>query len=847
MAQPIDPNSPTPNSDRRPGRSVEEVYRQAVSAFKGHQYAQSLVLFRRLGQLPPSSPYYPKALMGQVRSHQRLGQLVQARRVCRQLLDSDSPAASQWAKQTLSQLPQAKEGVTPPAEGVTPPAEAQPPAKPTRGQASRSDLSGFVPLEGTVSTPQPPRQTPPAAASGPSPSPWPGAARDEDFTPNDIDRDPSAPEAEYRSLFHYQQLNQQSEPEAASEQAPGQRLEPPLESAPSRLLSQSAAGQRSTAQTVAPKTSSIKPRSEPQRPLPKRPLELWAGQGLTAIAVLWAINWAVHAALRTVDSGLRWVRWPLRLSLPGAQQSYTLWIVIGLVLLALASPWILDFALARWHRQQPLTPRQLQAHSPSALRLLHQMCRQQDWQLPELRLISDPAPLCFSYGWLPRNTRIVISQGLLESHSDQALAALYSYELARMVNGMPVLSAMGLLLLLLHSGYRWLAEVGNGLSNLLLRNSLGLLSSTFYGLFWLLRQSALWLSRLCCSWGDRRAVALTQHPDYLAEGLLQLTGAIATHLQRQGTLHPLQISLEILMPISHRQAITPGSLLISAEPQPDSSLMLITLDGQNPYRQWLRVNASHIPLGERLRWLNQQALLRGQPSISSDHQPAIATTTVSLLLLWLQKAPLAGLMLGGGLAMGLWFLGGIFEWLGWQRLSWLYQDPSLLWGGLWLGLGLGLMVRINALFPDAEHQLPPATATLSSGTVAALLQNTSPLPVQGQPVTLRGKLRGSVKIENWGCQELYLDDPSGLVKLINPVPLGSIQGLLQAGHHPLRWIGRIVTVKGWGRYGGGMLWVDIHQIQLDQRSRFQAHGPAWATLLSLTSSLIGIIIIVRGG
>ncbi|TVQ14017.1 MAG: hypothetical protein EA368_01535 [Leptolyngbya sp. DLM2.Bin27] len=513
------------------------------------------------------------------------------------------------------------------------------------------------------------------------------------------------------------------------------------------------------------------------------------------------------------------------------------------MLLALASPWLMDYALAAWHRQKPLSSRQLQTHSPDSLRLLRQVCRQQGWQLPELRLIADPAPLCFSYGWLPRNTRIVISQGILDQCSGDALTALYTYELARMVNGsLPVLSAVGLLLLLLHRSYQWLAQVGDGLTQPLIRNLLGVLASLVYGLFWLLRQLVLWLSRLGGSWGDRRSVALSQHPDQLAEGLLRFSAAIAADLQQRGTLHPLHSSLEVLMPVSSRQAITPGSLLVKT-PEHRTELLtaLVATEGLNPYRQWLRVNVSHLPLGERLIWLHQQALGRGQPGLEINAPSLTSVGQVSLPLLFRQKGPLAGLMVGGGLAMGLWFLGGIVNWLGWQRLSWLYQDPSILTGGLWLGLGLGLLLRINMLFPDRQ------TPSSDRNTVADLLHHTPLLPVQGQPVTLRGTLRGQPGIGNWGCQDLYLDDPSGLVKLVNPVPLGSLQGWLQHQNHPLRWVGRQVTVTGWGRHGSGMHWVDIHQIQIDPRHRFITYGPIWATLISLGSSLIGIVTIFSGG
>ncbi|MBE9137205.1 tetratricopeptide repeat protein [Nodosilinea sp. LEGE 07088] len=808
MAQPIDPNSPVSAPNFQSAPSVVDSYQRAVAAFKAKNYAQALALFQSLGQQQPDSPYSVKALMGQVRVYQQLGQVEQASQICQQLQKSPAAQVQQWAEQVMSQLTEK-------------PTRAQP--GPMQQAASTStDLSGFVPLDRSLVSPQN------LTASAPHPQAVPPTTDAQSQPASDGLAEQGAEQAgaaaHYQSLFHFQQLNERP---AAN---------PQVETPPA------AVDPRATAR---PGTAS-RAKSRPSPPLPKHAWALWLGQGITAIALLWGINWLFHTALRAVDGFLRWPKWPVQLGIPYAPQTYTIGVAIGIVLLTLANPWILDRILALGYRQKSLSTRQLQAHSPRTVRLLRQVCRQQGWQLPELRLIPDTAPLCFSYGWLPRNTRIVVSQGLLDQQPDDVLTALYSYELARMVNhSLSILSAVGLPLLLLHSGYRWLATVGDGLTQPLARKSLGIFASALYGLFWLLRQMVLWLSRLCCSWGDRRAVALTQHPDHLAEGLLSLTRAIATYLQQQSALHPLHTSLEILMPISSRQAITPGSLLIAGHPL---SASLLPAGGLSPYRQWLRVNASHEPLAERLLWLNSQALRQGRPGLTLDHQIFASTAQISLPLLLLQKAPLVGLSLGGSLAMGLWFIGGIVNRFGWQRLSWLYQDPSILLGGLWLGLGFGLLLRINTLFPDdvkspqARHSL-----TTSPETVATLLQATAPVPIQGRPVTLKGKLLGQAGIHNWGCQDLYLNDASGLVKLVNPVPLGSLQGLLQARSHPLQWIGRSVTVIGWGRYGGGMLWVDINRIDLDHRHSFQAYGPIWATLLSLAVSLLGIVIIVRGG
>jgi outer membrane protein assembly factor BamD (BamD/ComL family) len=88
MAQPIDPNPQSANSGPLSGASAKEFYQQAVTAFKAQDYDQAQALFQHLGQLPPDSPYYVKALMGQVRIHQRLGQVDRARLLCQQLVAS---------------------------------------------------------------------------------------------------------------------------------------------------------------------------------------------------------------------------------------------------------------------------------------------------------------------------------------------------------------------------------------------------------------------------------------------------------------------------------------------------------------------------------------------------------------------------------------------------------------------------------------------------------------------------------------------------------------------------------------------------------------------------------------
>jgi Zn-dependent protease with chaperone function len=573
--------------------------------------------------------------------------------------------------------------------------------------------------------------------------------------------------------------------------------------------------------------------------LPKPLFQLWGAQLITAVITLWAINAAIHLSLRSVNRLLWGLPWPLQLGgIPSFERDYSVWVIAGLIGLALASPWLMDQILSWGYGQRSLSTRQLQAQHPNALRLLRQVCRQHGWQLPELRLIPDSVPLCFSYGWLPRNTRIVVSQGLLDTCSEENLIALYSYELGHIANGdLPVISAIGMWLLLLYTGYWRLALWGNSLDTKPARITVGLVANGLYGVFWLLRKLVLWLSRLRCAWGDRRAVTLTQPPAQLQHSLLALTASLANHCHQQ-SLPPLLVCLDILMPLSTQAAISPGSFFPAVD-----ALTLMAKDCLNPYRRWLLTNASHLPLAERLQQLDRQAFNQGRLGYLPNFTEEEPESSFELSPLLLQKAPVVGLLAGGGLALGLWFVGGIVNRFNWQRLSWFYQDSSLLQGGLLLGLGLGLLVRINTLYPDINPRLAPATKPGD-----ALLNGRKILPVQGQPIRLEGKLIGPPGIANWFGQALYLETSEGIVRLKAPSPLLGWQGVIQSPRHVVQWLGRQVNVLGWQRQGGGLVWLDIAEIcSSSQRDCFVDQGPLWATLVSLGLCLAGIWVILTGG
>lgn len=614
------------------------------------------------------------------------------------------------------------------------------------------------------------------------------------------DPNPVPANSQVHSLFHYQQLNRQIT--AAAPPAPDR----------DKVNRGIGAGGR------------FFPLTTVQRGL------LHALQLITAIALAWLIMVTIHSGLRGCNSLMRLISWPVPLyGLPSFDRPHTGLILSLLLLLALASPWLMDLILIRFYGQQVLSPSQLQRDHPEALRLLRRACQQQGWSLPPLRLIPVDVPLCFSYGWWPRHSPIVVSQGLLEGSSSQSLGILYSYELAHRVNAdLPVMSTMGLLLIGFHSGYRQLATWGDrqlGLARWLL--ALG--SAGCYGGFWVLRQLALGLSRYRSRLCDRQVLALTQDPLALQQSLIDLTLALAKDVKRRGYLHPLGSALEVLLPLSGRSAVSPGSFLTTLDWP-----TLTHDDVANPYRYWLLANSSHPPLGERLQ------LCQFYPQGGWGRSRLSSPLSVPRLLS--QKSALVGLLGGGGVVLTLGLLGRILHHLGWYQLDWVYEDPTVLKGGLLLGLGLGTLLRINSLYPDI-----PSGLTTDSEADAMILNRKANLPVEGQPIRLEATLIGAPGLANGLAQECYLAYADGLVKLALTTPQMAWLGWRHPHRHPQHWLGRQVQVAGWARRAGGYFWIDVAHLQpLNQPSGLEDQGPLWATLISLGLSVWGILTIFIG-
>jgi len=860
--------------------TAERALRQGVAALKARHFEQALAIFTQLEETAPA--LRTQARMGKVQVYQRQGNISLAQQYCQSLLTNTSPQVRHWAQQILAKLSPSESATAGPLSPVESSMGPEPttPSSPEVSSPPSADQSGFVPLDPTP--PPSPPSSPPSSTSWaptssecvpidatanpktgftPLPDQPPSPSGQKKFPASDqggtSTEDRPASSMDSTSLFHYQRLNQPLESEDCPVPAGLHDGEPAPRSPDLGSLPPDGAKADSIPETPA-QTKAV-PVARRQVPL-SRPYRLWLLQLFTAIAALWVIHWGLHQSLQLVNEAIRFIfRWPIRLSgFDLFERSHgRLVVVIGLAV-TLASPWLWDWLMARLYGQRPLSTRSLQRDHNEALSLLRRTCRQKGWQMPELRLIPSDSPLCFSYGWSARTARITVSQGILNSLSEEELSSLYAYELAHIMNrDMPVLSSLGLPLGLLYSGYWQLAQGANNQQKRWSGIVMGVLAAVLFGLFWILRKVGLWLSRLRGEYSDRTALAIYPHPEHHQQRFLTLTKLISRDVERRGYLHPLLVSLDLLMPLSSQQAVSPGSFLERV-----GIHRLVAKDCLNPYRYWLIANNSHAILGERLlgleQWANRWSI--SALGLNVERLAAVnASATTSPLPdplqsvpqkperlgpadIMIQNAPLVGVALGGAIALGLWFIGGVVNRLDWQQVSWLYQDDSILQGGLLIGLGMGILFRVNRGFPE-RPPLQPSQDQID----AVVFQGPPTLPIDGPLIRLQGNLQGSTGYTNSLGQQLYLQDPAGLLHLKCTSPLGWWRGFNSHQDHPAAWIGRQATVVGWLRQAGGRLWLDVNSIQVAECSPYQVYAPQWTTGLGIGLCLWGIWAIFSGG
>ena len=544
----------------------------------------------------------------------------------------------------------------------------------------------------------------------------------------------------------------------------------------------------------------------------------------TFIALFWVMREMLKLAMGFINQTL--VKLPYLEPLELLYRDPTKLLLIVLVILIGVSPWLLDLLLANLYGQREFPKDVLNSHSREAVRVLQRCCQQRHWPLPKLRILPMAAPIILTYGSLPRNARIVVSQGLLEQLADDEIAIIYATQLGHIAHwDFAVMSLLLLVTLPTHKLYQQVSNWGDKISGKIWQSPVTILASIVYAVWCLLTGTALWLSQLRLYYSDRVASEITGNPNALIRALLKIAIGIAADIQKQEQTSWQLESLNLLTPVSHQQSLSLGTIASNL-----SFESFLKWDTANPYRRWFTVNNSHPLMGDRIERLCQIAR---HWHLDTELHFASVPSRVKRQSFLLQIAPWLGIPLG--------LLFAAFVWLTWQlaftlkflNLKWIYEDWSFIAGCLLIGFSIGTVMRINSFFPDIK----PATIQ-TDDYLPNLLADPSALPIDSISVRLVGKLLGRQGTSNSLAQDLILESSAGLVKLHHISWLGQ-----PINHQDL--IGRQIIVTGWFRRGATP-WLDIQTLQTQSGKTIHSPHPNWSTFLVVAAQAWGAYIFLTG-
>lgn len=544
----------------------------------------------------------------------------------------------------------------------------------------------------------------------------------------------------------------------------------------------------------------------------------------TFLALFWVMRELVLLVEAFFNSIL--IKLPFLPPIPLLYASPDLLILAVLVILICLSPWLLDWMLTNFYGQQPLSKEKLNGHSRETLRLLQRFCQQQGWELPHLRVLPMSAPVALTYGNLPHTARIVVSQGLLEQLTEDEIATIYALEMGHIAHwDFVVMSLILLFTIPVYKLYQQFSYWGDTSSQQVWRLAMGIMASLAYVVWQLLTGSALWLSQLRLYYSDRLATGLTGNPNGLVRALLKIAIGIANDIQKEEHTSWQLESLNIVAPVGYQQSICLGS--VAPYTTFESFLMW---DYLNPYRWWFIINNTHPLIGDRLQRLSSIAdYWHLEKEVYLNQQPV----SVKRQSFCLQIAPFMGIVLGVVFACLIWLVWQIAFALKLLNLKWIYDNWSFVAGCLLIGLSIGILIRINSLFPEIQ-----SATVQNEQDLLSLLANPATLPIDSISVCLRGKLLGRRGTSNSLGQDLLLQSSVGLVKLHHISWLGQQM-------FPEDWIGRQIIVTGWLRRGATP-WIDIQTLQTQNGQTINSPHPIWSTFLAVATEAWGAYILLKG-
>jgi Zn-dependent protease with chaperone function len=532
--------------------------------------------------------------------------------------------------------------------------------------------------------------------------------------------------------------------------------------------------------------------------------------------------------------------------------------IVWSFLVWLIAPWIMDL-VQRW--LYGAIPMQLDYLPPKVAQFIQGVCAKHNIKVPRLMLIQDGTPQAYCYGSYANNSRLVVTQGILNYLNEEEVAAVYAHELGHIVHrDFIVMTVASTLLNVLWHVYVACKEL-RGKNN---SRPLFPVAVVAYVFWWISQYAILYLSRTREYYADEFAAEETGNPNALSMALVKIAYGITQQAPTVASTKFLGATRAMgvadfkaatgigtaYSAIAKNQAPQPqhGAQTVAAQagygPQvgygvPPAMNVDLTLpvlrqiervflfDLFNPWATVLEIGSTHPLTGKRIRALCEHATKRnGNALFSFDRTDAQGYELDTARLyggfffeLLIYCAPYIGAFLCASVSI-------VGVALGHQTLT-VAGLASIVFG-----VGLGMMVRGLVQFPSLASATPTTVLELMSDPYAS--------PLRGRPVVLQGKVIGRADAGNRMGEDMMMEDQAGGLIMLN---YESIFGFFGNWYFAAKRLATLVEqgiqARGWFRRGTSQL-IDLADAKTESGYAVSSYTRFWGMATAVLVTVIGL-------
>ncbi|MGK7941028.1 MAG: M48 family metalloprotease [Crocosphaera sp.] len=463
------------------------------------------------------------------------------------------------------------------------------------------------------------------------------------------------------------------------------------------------------------------------------------------------------------------------------------------------SPLIMDITQKWLYKTRWVNLAEVKRHSPEAAETILRVCREKQLSHPRLGIIDDQNPTAFTYGSLPGNARLVVSEGLFTYLDDDEIAAVYAHELGHIIHwDFAIMTLAATLVQITYLIYLFARRWSNkGNSDNKLKDGLKVASFAAYIFYMIGTYLMLYLSRTREYYADHFSAEITGNPNGLSRALIKIAYGITEELSKGSEPSQLMQGTRALGISDVKGAAVAGTLYRSSSDGSKQLGKVFIWDLYNPWAKLTEFNSTHPLTGKRIQALSTYAEQMGvDPQFNmvniikeGNKLNKKNLMTNFFLDLILSNAHWIGAILG--------FIVGII------------MPNSVLLSFIACGFGGGVIIKTLLLYPNLKNAQDSDIFTLMCDPYGS--------PVRGKPVQLKGNVIGRGDAGYAFGSDIKLQDKTGIIFARYASRFGAIGNFLFGANQVEELIEKPVGAVGWFRRGVAP-WLDFVELSNTEKT-----------------------------